>query len=64
MASRKGKRRKVNHCCRLSPIVHGTTFDALRQVSPSLAARSGLDTAGYSSREEVATKIADSVLLD
>jgi hypothetical protein len=29
-----------------------------------LAARSGLDTANYSSLEDVATKIADRVLLD
>lgn len=49
---------------RVIPIVHGTTFDALRLVSPLLAARSGLDTANYSSLEEVATKIADTVLLD
>ncbi len=49
---------------RVIPIVHGTTFDALRQVSPLLAARSGLDTADYSSLGEVATKIADTVLLD
>jgi len=49
---------------RVIPIVHGTTFDALRQVSPLLAARSGLDTADYTSLEEVATKIADTVLLD
>ncbi|WP_454301709.1 toll/interleukin-1 receptor domain-containing protein [Salana multivorans] len=49
---------------RVIPIVHGTTFDELRRVSPLLAARSGLDTASYSSLEEVATKIADTVLLD
>lgn len=49
---------------RVIPIVHGTTFDALRLVSPLLAARSGLDTANYSSLEEVAAKLADTVLLD
>lgn len=49
---------------RVIPVAHGTTFGALRQVSPLLAARSGLDTADYSSLEEVATKIADTVLLD
>lgn len=49
---------------RVIPIVHGTTFDALRQVSPLLAARSGLNTADYSSLEEVAVKIADTVLVD
>lgn len=49
---------------RVIPIVHGTTFDELRRVSPLLAARSGLDTAHYSSLDEVATKIADTVLLN
>jgi hypothetical protein len=29
---------------RLVPIVHGTTYDALRDVSPMLASRSGLST--------------------
>lgn len=49
---------------RVIPVVHGTTFDALRAVSPLLAARSGLDTADYPSLDEVATKIADTVLTD
>lgn len=49
---------------RVIPIVHGTTFDELRRVSPLLAARSGLDTGSYTSLEEVATKIADTVLID
>lgn len=49
---------------RVIPVVHGTTFDELRRISPLLAARSGLDTASYSSLEEVATKIADTVLVD
>lgn len=49
---------------RVIPIVHGTTFEELRMVSPLLAARSGLDTASYSSLEEVATKLADTVLVD
>lgn len=49
---------------RVIPIVHGTTFEELRRVSPLLAARSGLDTASYSSLEEVATKLADTVLVD
>lgn len=49
---------------RVIPIVHDTTFDELRRVSPLLAARSGLDTATYASLEEVATKIADTVLID
>lgn len=42
---------------RVIPVAHGTTFDALRDVSPLLASRSGLDTA-ESSLEEVAAKIA------
>lgn len=42
---------------RVIPIAHGTTFEALREVSPLLASRSGLDTA-ESSLEEVAAKIA------
>lgn len=49
---------------RVIPIVHGTTFDALRLVSPLLAARSGLDTASYGSLDEVAVKLADTVLVD
>ena len=49
---------------RVIPVVHGTTFGDLRQVSPLLAARSGLDTGNYSSLEEVAAKIADTVLLE
>jgi TIR domain len=48
---------------RVIPVAHGTTFEALREVSPLLAARSGLSTA-ESSLEDVATKIADAVLLD
>lgn len=48
---------------RVIPVAHGTTFEALRDVSPLLAARSGLNTAG-SSLEDVATKIADVALLD
>lgn len=49
---------------RVIPIVHGTTFEELRKVSPLLAARSGLTTSDYGSLDEVATKIADTVLLD
>ena len=48
---------------RVIPVAHGTTFEALRDVSPLLAARSGLSTAG-SSLEDVATKVADVALLD
>lgn len=49
---------------RVIPIVHGTTFEELRKVSPLLAARSGLTTSDYASLHEVATKIADTVLVD
>ncbi len=42
---------------RVIPVAHGTTFDALRDVSPLLASRSGLDTA-ESSLEAVAAKVA------
>jgi hypothetical protein len=42
---------------RVIPVAHGTTFEALRDVSPMLASHSGLDTA-ESSLEDVAAKIA------
>ena len=45
---------------RLVPIVHGTTYTALRDVSPMLASRSGLDTS-EDSMAVVATKIAELV---
>ncbi|WP_405095110.1 toll/interleukin-1 receptor domain-containing protein [Micromonospora sp. NBC_01412] len=45
---------------RVIPVVHGTTFEALRDVSPLLAARSGLSTEA-SSLEAIAAKIADTV---
>ncbi len=45
---------------RVIPVAHGTTFEALRDVSPLLAARSGLSTEGSSLRD-VAAKIADTV---
>ena len=44
----------------LVPIVHETTYAELRNVSPMLASRSGLDTA-EDSMEVVATKIAELV---
>jgi uncharacterized protein (DUF2342 family) len=47
---------------RVIPVAHGTTFEALRDVSPLLGARSGLDTA-ESSLDDVAAKVADAVLL-
>ena len=46
----------------LVPIVHNTTYEALRNVSPLLASRSGLDTA-EDSMAVVATKIAELVTL-
>ncbi len=49
---------------RVIPIVHGTTFEELRRHSPLLAARSGLDTADYTSLEDVAAKVADTVVVD
>ncbi|MHA6231971.1 toll/interleukin-1 receptor domain-containing protein [Pseudomonas fluorescens group sp. PF-69] len=44
----------------LVPIVHNTTYDALRNVSPLLASRSGLDTA-EDSMSVIAEKIAELV---
>lgn len=44
------------------PIMHGTDFDALREVSPMLASRNGLSTA-EDSMTDVATKLADLVAL-
>lgn len=47
---------------RLVPIVHNTTYDALRDVSPMLASRSGLDTS-EDSMLVVAQKIAELVAI-
>lgn len=44
----------------LIPVVHDTTYDALRAVSPMLASRSGLSTAEQP-LESVAAKIAELV---
>ncbi len=46
----------------LVPIIHNTTYDALRNVSPMLASRSGLDTA-EDTLAVVAKKIAELVAL-
>jgi hypothetical protein len=46
----------------LVPIVHNTTYDALRNVSPMLASRSGLDTT-EDSMAVVAAKIAELVAI-
>lgn len=45
---------------RLVPIVHNTTYGALRDVSPMLASRTGLDTT-EDSMAVIATKIAELV---
>jgi hypothetical protein len=47
----------------LVPIVHDTTYDALRDVSPLLGSRSGLDTS-EDTMEIVAAKLAELVSLD
>lgn len=47
----------------LVPIVHNTTYEALRNVSPLLASRSGLDTA-EDSMAVVAAKIAELVAVE
>jgi hypothetical protein len=44
----------------LVPIVHNTTYTALRDVSPMLASRNGLDTAEMS-MADVAAKLAELV---
>jgi hypothetical protein len=46
----------------LVPVVHNTTYEALRNISPLLASRSGLDTA-EDSMAVVAAKIAELVAL-
>lgn len=46
----------------LVPIVHGTTFDALREVSPLLGSRSGLSTA-EAPMTDIAAKLAELVTL-
>lgn len=43
---------------RLIPIVHNTTYEALREVSPLLGSRSGLDTA-EESITDIAAKLAE-----
>lgn len=47
----------------LVPIVHDTTYDELREVSPLLASRSGLST-DDDTMEEVAAKVGELVSLD
>ncbi|MCB2156092.1 toll/interleukin-1 receptor domain-containing protein [bacterium] len=47
----------------LVPIVHGTTYDALRDVSPLLASRNGVSTAEEDTLEKVAEKLADFLIV-
>lgn len=47
---------------RLVPVVHGTTYEALREVSPLLASRTGLSTA-EEPMTDVASKLAELVAL-
>ena len=47
---------------RLVPIVHGTTYAELREVSPMLASRSGLDTS-EDTMMVIATKIFELVTI-
>lgn len=44
----------------LIPVVHGTTYEEVRKVSPLLGSRNGLDTA-EDSMEVIATKIVELV---
>ena len=47
----------------LVPIVHNTTYEALRDVSPLLASRTGLSTA-EETMKEVAAKLAELVIYE
>lgn len=46
----------------LVPVVHGTTYEALREVSPLLGSRSGLSTA-EDAMKDIAAKLAELVTL-
>ena len=46
----------------LVPVVHGTTYDALREISPMLASRNGLNTT-ENPMADVATKLAELVAI-
>jgi hypothetical protein len=48
---------------RLVPIVHNTTYEALREVSPLLGSRTGLSTA-EDTMADVATKLAELVTVE
>ncbi len=47
----------------LVPIVHGTTYEALREVSPMLASRSGLNTSD-NTMLAIAAKLAELVAVE
>lgn len=47
----------------LVPVVHGVTYDELREESPLLASRSGLDTA-EDTMEAIAIKVSELVAID
>jgi hypothetical protein len=47
----------------LIPVVHGTTYEEVRKVSPLLGSRHGLDTA-EDSMDVIATKIAELVHIE
>jgi hypothetical protein len=47
----------------LVPIVHNTTYEALREVSPLLASRTGLSTA-EETIADIASKLAELVALE
>lgn len=51
------------HRNQLIPIVHNTTYESLREVSPLLGSRSGLDTA-EESMADIAAKLAELVTID
>jgi hypothetical protein len=46
----------------LVPVVHGTTYEALREISPLLASRNGLNTL-ENAMADVAAKLAELVAL-
>ena len=46
----------------LVPIVHGTTYEALREVSPMLGSRTGLDTR-ENTMADVAAKLAELITI-
>jgi hypothetical protein len=51
------------HRNQLVPIVHNTTYESLREVSPLLGSRSGLDTA-EESMSDIAAKLAELVAFE